>query len=236
MFASSEAAAALHPLDAVRLEEAGDAAGHLLDDAVLPLDGLRRSRAAARRRSTPSLANVSLGLVHRVRGLHPGLRRDAADAQAGAAELGLLLDADDLRAQLGGADRGRVAAGASAEDGDVTFHLSTFPSEVSLDANDEFAATAPSYGQTADGGAHHEEVVESTFMSLDGVIDNPQNWSPPYWDDEHAAYAQKLMSSADELLSAGRRTRGSPRRGRSGRATRSRTRSTRCRSTSRRGR
>ena len=32
-----EAALALHPLDAVRLEEARDAARHLLDDAVLPL-------------------------------------------------------------------------------------------------------------------------------------------------------------------------------------------------------
>jgi dihydrofolate reductase len=49
------------------------------------------------------------------------------------------------------------------------------------------------------------KLVESTFMSLDGVIDNPQNWSPPYWDEEHAAYAQKLMSGADELL-LGRKT------------------------------
>ena len=34
------------------------------------------------------------------------------------------------------------------------------------------------------------KLIESTFMSLDGAIDNPQNWSPPYWDDEHAAYAR----------------------------------------------
>jgi dihydrofolate reductase len=43
-------------------------------------------------------------------------------------------------------------------------------------------------------------VVESTFVTLDGVISDPQNWSPPYWDDEHAAYAQKLMTPADALL------------------------------------
>src|SRR5215203_7108289 len=49
------------------------------------------------------------------------------------------------------------------------------------------------------------KLVESTFMSLDGVIDNPQNWSPPYWDEEHAAYAQKLMADSDELL-LGRKT------------------------------
>src|SRR5829696_1274697 len=42
-------------------------------------------------------------------------------------------------------------------------------------------------------------------MSLDGVIDNPQNWSAPYWDEEHAAYAQKLMADSDELL-LGRKT------------------------------
>jgi dihydrofolate reductase len=49
------------------------------------------------------------------------------------------------------------------------------------------------------------KLVESTFMSLDGVIENPQNWSPPYWDDEHAAYSQKLMAGADELV-LGRKT------------------------------
>jgi dihydrofolate reductase len=49
------------------------------------------------------------------------------------------------------------------------------------------------------------KLIESTFMSLDGAIDNPQNWSPPYWDDEHTAYAEKLMSGADELL-LGRKT------------------------------
>jgi dihydrofolate reductase len=44
------------------------------------------------------------------------------------------------------------------------------------------------------------KLVESTFMSLDGVIDNPQSWSPPYWDDEHNGYATKLLFAADALL------------------------------------
>jgi hypothetical protein len=30
------------------------------------------------------------------------------------------------------------------------------------------------------------KLVESTFVTLDGVISAPQEWSPPYWDDEHA--------------------------------------------------
>ncbi len=49
------------------------------------------------------------------------------------------------------------------------------------------------------------KLVESTFMTLDGVIDSPQNWSPPYWDDEHAAYATKLLDASDALL-LGRKT------------------------------
>jgi dihydrofolate reductase len=44
------------------------------------------------------------------------------------------------------------------------------------------------------------KLVESTFVTLDGVIGEPQKWGPPYWNDEHAGYAQKLMASADALL------------------------------------
>jgi hypothetical protein len=49
------------------------------------------------------------------------------------------------------------------------------------------------------------KLVESTFISLDGVISNPQEWSPPYWDDEHAAYASGLLYSSDAML-LGRKT------------------------------
>jgi dihydrofolate reductase len=44
------------------------------------------------------------------------------------------------------------------------------------------------------------QLVESTFVTLDGVISAPQEWSPPYWDEEHAAYARKLLFAADALL------------------------------------
>jgi hypothetical protein len=49
------------------------------------------------------------------------------------------------------------------------------------------------------------KLVESTFVTLEGVISAPQEWSPPYWDDEHAAYASELLSAADALL-LGRKT------------------------------
>jgi dihydrofolate reductase len=44
------------------------------------------------------------------------------------------------------------------------------------------------------------KLVESTFVTLDGVISAPQEWGPPYWDDEHANYARQLLFAADALL------------------------------------
>lgn len=44
------------------------------------------------------------------------------------------------------------------------------------------------------------KLVESTFVTLDGVISAPQEWSPSYWDDEHENYARKLLFAADALL------------------------------------
>jgi len=49
------------------------------------------------------------------------------------------------------------------------------------------------------------KLVESTFMALNGFITAPHEWSQPYWDDEHAAYAAKLLTGADALL-LGRKT------------------------------
>ena len=44
------------------------------------------------------------------------------------------------------------------------------------------------------------KLVESTFVTLDGVISNPHHWGPPYWDGQHTAYAAKLMEPAEALL------------------------------------
>ena len=43
-------------------------------------------------------------------------------------------------------------------------------------------------------------LIESTFVTLDGVISAPHEWGPPYWDDEHAAYANRLLKGAGALL------------------------------------
>ena len=121
-----EPALALDPLDAVCLQEARDAARHLLDDAVLPGGGLREVELRLGH-ADAELRERLAGVVQRVRGLHPGLGGDTADPEARASDLGLLLDAHDLATELGGANRSRVSRRPSSEDGDVTFHSgSTF--------------------------------------------------------------------------------------------------------------
>ncbi|MER7543155.1 dihydrofolate reductase family protein [Actinomadura sp.] len=49
------------------------------------------------------------------------------------------------------------------------------------------------------------KIINSTYVSLDGVIENPQNWTAAYFKDEAAAYARELLFSCGALL-MGRRT------------------------------
>src|SRR5918994_5911937 len=44
------------------------------------------------------------------------------------------------------------------------------------------------------------KIVETTFVSLDGVISSPENWVARYWDDEFDKYAHDLLLAADALL------------------------------------
>ena len=44
------------------------------------------------------------------------------------------------------------------------------------------------------------KLVESTFVTMDGVIGDPQVWGVPYWDEEHNEYAAHLMSTTEALL------------------------------------
>ncbi|WP_067794173.1 dihydrofolate reductase family protein [Actinomadura formosensis] len=49
------------------------------------------------------------------------------------------------------------------------------------------------------------KIINSTYVSLDGVIENPQNWTSAYFQDEAAGYARDLLFSCDALL-MGRKT------------------------------
>jgi dihydrofolate reductase len=54
------------------------------------------------------------------------------------------------------------------------------------------------------------KLIETTFVSLDGVIDDtrpstasraePQRWGQPYWDADHNGYAAQLMEGVDAML------------------------------------
>jgi dihydrofolate reductase len=62
----------------------------------------------------------------------------------------------------------------------------------------------------SEGSTTMRKLIESTFVSLDGIIDDtrpstasraaPQHWGQPYWDAEHGGYSQKLMDSGDAML------------------------------------
>lgn len=43
-------------------------------------------------------------------------------------------------------------------------------------------------------------LVITEFMSIDGVIDSPQDWSFPYWNDEIAKFKDEERERADALL------------------------------------
>lgn len=48
-------------------------------------------------------------------------------------------------------------------------------------------------------------IIASLFVSLDGVVEAPQEWNPPYFDEEMGTEVGKAMMSADAFL-LGRRT------------------------------
>ncbi|MFV2177795.1 dihydrofolate reductase family protein [Actinomadura sp. LOL_016] len=49
------------------------------------------------------------------------------------------------------------------------------------------------------------KIISSTYVSLDGVIEDPQIWTPPFFGQEAAEYGRELLFSCDALLS-GRET------------------------------
>lgn len=49
------------------------------------------------------------------------------------------------------------------------------------------------------------KIINSTYISLDGVIENPQNWTSDHFQEEAASYAHDLLFSCDALI-MGRRT------------------------------
>jgi hypothetical protein len=107
--------------DLALLAHAGEAAVHLRDDLVL----VRAQLVEFDFRRAEGDADVGgvRGFVDDARGVQQRLRRNAADVEADAAERAVAFDEHDVLAEVGGAERGRVAAGAGAEHDDVAVEV-----------------------------------------------------------------------------------------------------------------
>src|SRR5215470_7000690 len=44
------------------------------------------------------------------------------------------------------------------------------------------------------------KLIEATFVSLDGVVESPEKWALPYFDDENKSYALSRLADIDAFL------------------------------------
>ena len=116
--AGAQRPAPLGPRDLVLPEQELDPLRVLRHDFVLALEHLREVDAQIAD-TDAVLGGVLAEELDMLRGVQQRLGRDAADVDAGAAERLVHLDADGDEAELGGADRGDIAARAAADDHDV---------------------------------------------------------------------------------------------------------------------
>ena len=120
---AGELAVALDDGHLVLLHQELQALGVLVDDALLALlDG-----APVQRDAGGVLHAEGGAILHVVEDFgveQQGLGRDAADVQAGAAQVGVFLDQGGLQAELAGANGRGVSGGTAADDGYVVDSVS----------------------------------------------------------------------------------------------------------------
>ena len=102
-----------HDLDLALLGQPGQPAGELVDDGVLPAAQLVDVDLGLA--EADAVGGGLLDVAHHAGDVQQRLRRDAADVEADAAEPLVALDQHGLEPEVGGAERGGVAAGAGAE-------------------------------------------------------------------------------------------------------------------------
>ena len=115
-FAVDDVGPAVDDLNLVLLQQCGNAGGQAINNAVLPLDAF--ADVEGRRRNVDTQCRmlvVLLGLMKLLSHMDQRFRGNAANVQASAAQR-LTFDQNGLNAQLPGANRRDVAAGAAAND------------------------------------------------------------------------------------------------------------------------
>lgn len=61
-------------------------------------------------------------------------------------------------------------------------------------------APQPKAQKDSRSGTGQRKVFATMFMSLDGVVQDPQKWSFPFWDDGVAAFKDKELKDSEALL------------------------------------
>jgi hypothetical protein len=121
MVRRQEAAGTAHDIDLALFGQRGQSAGQLADGAVFPaaqcvhIDLWFTEAQAA--------VGHALDVFDHFRRMQQRLRRDAADVQADAAERGPAFDQRDLHAEVGGTERGGIAAGAGTQHQQFCFEI-----------------------------------------------------------------------------------------------------------------
>jgi hypothetical protein len=52
-------------------------------------------------------------------------------------------------------------------------------------------------GPSARNGDDVRKIISGLFITLDGVIEGPQRWNPPYYNDEMTQVVQAQLADAD---------------------------------------
>src|SRR5690606_28867087 len=113
---ADEPARAVHDAHLALLRHAGEAAGELTDDAVLPVAEL--AGIDMRPAEIDAVRGHLLRFLDHARRMQKRLRRNAADVQTDAAERRPALDQRDVESEIGGAEGRGVAARSRAEHDD----------------------------------------------------------------------------------------------------------------------
>ena len=117
LLGADERGLAVNDSDLVHFQQALDAAGELLGNVVLVGDDLGKVHLHAGDLHADVLALI-LDVLHQLGAVEQAFGGDAADIQAGAAQV-LPFDEGHLGAQLGRPDGGHIAARAAADDNDL---------------------------------------------------------------------------------------------------------------------
>jgi hypothetical protein len=116
-----ELADAADHVDLARLRHAGESAGQLADDLVLPAQ--QGGQIDLRRAERDAVLGERLRFVHHGGNVQQRLRRNATDVETHAAQRRVTLDQHRLHSQVGGAKRGAVAARSGAQDEHLAFDI-----------------------------------------------------------------------------------------------------------------